>query len=42
LTAWEALLENAHIPANHEANKGKSILIVGGAGGVGSFAIQIA
>jgi len=20
LTAWEALLENAHIPANHEAN----------------------
>lgn len=36
LTAWQALFEQAQI------QKGQSILIQGGAGGVGSFAIQFA
>lgn len=41
LTAWEALFENMKIP--HEgAEPGKTILVVGGAGGVGSIAIQMA
>lgn len=41
LTAWEALFERMGIsPAGADASK--SILIVGGAGGVGSLAIQLA
>ncbi|HVM61723.1 MAG TPA: NADP-dependent oxidoreductase [Verrucomicrobiae bacterium] len=36
LTAWQALVDRAHIV------KGQRVLIHGGAGGVGSFAIQIA
>lgn len=41
LTAWEALFERLGIsPAGDDA--GKSILIIGGAGGVGSIAIQLA
>lgn len=39
LTAWEALYDRMRI---NESDKGKSILIIGGAGGVGSIAIQIA
>lgn len=39
LTAWEAIFDRLRI---HEKDKGKSILIIGGAGGVGSIAIQIA
>jgi NADPH2:quinone reductase len=39
LTAWEALFDRMRI---NESDKGKSILIIGGAGGVGSIAIQIA
>lgn len=39
LTAWEALFDRIRI---NERDKGKSILIIGGAGGVGSIAIQIA
>jgi NADPH2:quinone reductase len=39
LTAWEILFERLRI---NEKDKGKSILIIGGAGGVGSIAIQIA
>jgi len=47
LTAWEALLEQFAIPvpANADDEKlhaSKSLLIVAGAGGVGSIAIQIA
>ena len=36
LTAWQALFEHAHLVA------GQSVLIHGGAGGVGSFAVQLA
>lgn len=41
LTAWEGLAENLGIPENFEANKNKHILIIAGAGGVGSIAIQL-
>lgn len=39
LTAWELLFHRIRI---NEKDKGKSILIIGGAGGVGSIAIQLA
>ncbi|MFT4154271.1 zinc-binding alcohol dehydrogenase family protein [Parafilimonas sp.] len=39
LTAWETLFDRMRI---NEKDKGKTILIIGGAGGVGSIAIQIA
>lgn len=39
LTAWEALFDRVRI---NDGDKGKSILIIGGAGGVGSIAIQVA
>lgn len=41
ITAWEALFERLGV-ARNGADQGKSILIVGGAGGVGSIAIQLA
>ncbi|MEM8828412.1 MAG: zinc-binding alcohol dehydrogenase family protein, partial [Cyanobacteria bacterium P01_G01_bin.19] len=41
ITAWEALFERLNID-RHGADAGKSILIVNGAGGVGSIAIQLA
>ena len=40
LTAWEILFDRMRI--NPEKDKGKSLLIIGGAGGVGSIAIQLA
>ncbi|MFD2939422.1 zinc-binding alcohol dehydrogenase family protein [Flavobacterium notoginsengisoli] len=40
LTAWEILFDRIRIDADKD--KGKSILIIGGAGGVGSIAIQLA
>lgn len=40
LTAWEAFFDRIRISA--EKDKGKSLLIIGGAGGVGSIAIQLA
>ncbi len=41
ITAWEALFERLNISKNG-ADTGKSILIINGAGGVGSIAIQLA
>src|SRR3954447_9261212 len=40
ITAWEMLFDRFAIPRN--GGEGKSLLIVGGAGGVGSIAIQLA
>jgi NADPH2:quinone reductase len=42
LTAYEALFEKMRISQNPALNSGKKILIIGGAGGVGSIAIQLA
>lgn len=42
ITAWEGLFERLGFSAEEGANKGSSILIIGGAGGVGSMAIQLA
>ncbi len=41
ITAWEALFDRLNI-SPHGDDAGKSILIIGGAGGVGSIAIQLA
>ncbi|MDR5750495.1 MULTISPECIES: zinc-binding alcohol dehydrogenase family protein [unclassified Caballeronia] len=41
ITAWEALFERLNVSAQG-ADEGKSVLIVGGAGGVGSIGIQLA
>jgi NADPH:quinone reductase len=41
LTAWEGLFERIAI-SNSGAHAGRSVLIIGGAGGVGSIAIQLA
>lgn len=41
LTAWEALFERLGLSPQHSAD-GRVLLIVGGAGGVGSMAIQLA
>lgn len=40
VTAWEILFDRVRI--NPEKDKGKTLLIIGGAGGVGSIAIQLA
>lgn len=43
LTAWEAFVENMGVaPTDHSSEAPKTALVVGGAGGVGSIAIQIA
>ena len=42
ITAWEGLFERLGFVPEANANAGKSILIIGGAGGVGSVAIQLA
>ncbi len=42
ITAWEALFDRLGFVPEAGANSGKSILIIGGAGGVGSIAIQLA
>jgi NADPH2:quinone reductase len=41
LTAWELLLQRMPFDSEH-GGQGKSLLIIGGAGGVGSIAIQLA
>ncbi|MCP4397232.1 MAG: zinc-binding alcohol dehydrogenase family protein [bacterium] len=42
ITAWEALFERLNISTQATDNAGKSVLIIGGAGGVGSIATQLA
>lgn len=43
LTAWESLFHRLRIDFDHtEKNQGSTLLIIGGAGGVGSMAIQLA
>jgi len=42
VTAWESLFERLEISLQSSSNQGKCILIIGGAGGVGSIAIQLA
>lgn len=42
ITAWEALFERLKVSTPPRAMPRKSILIVGGAGGVGSIAVQLA
>ncbi|WP_419176815.1 zinc-binding alcohol dehydrogenase family protein [Desulfosediminicola sp.] len=42
ITAWEGLFDRLGFTPEADANTGKSILIVGGAGGVGSVATQLA
>lgn len=41
-TAWEGLVDLLRIPEDPKKNEGKKILIIAGAGGVGSAAIQLA
>ncbi|KEO58408.1 NADPH:quinone reductase [Thalassospira permensis NBRC 106175] len=42
ITAWEALFDRMMIDRNaRDANAGKVLLVIGGAGGVGSIAIQL-
>lgn len=42
ITAWESLFDRLGIAQDSDKNKAKTILIIGGAGGVGSIAIQLA
>jgi NADPH2:quinone reductase len=42
VTAWESLFDRLRITEDLNRNRGKSLLIIGGAGGVGSIAIQLA
>lgn len=42
ITAWEALFTRLGFVPDPQANTGRSILIIGGGGGVGSVAIQLA
>ncbi|NBD25180.1 zinc-binding alcohol dehydrogenase family protein [Paenibacillus glycinis] len=42
ITAWEGLFDRLAVSRDRERNAGKTILIIGAAGGVGSIATQIA
>ena len=42
LTAYEGLFEQMKLTFNKSKNKGKTILIINGTGGVGSVATQLA
>lgn len=42
ITAWEALFDRLEIVEDASKNQGKSLLVIGGAGGVGSIAVQLA
>lgn len=42
ITAWEALFDRLGVDRHSKAHRDRSLLIIGGAGGVGSIAIQLA
>ncbi len=42
ITAWEGLFDRLGVAQQQGTNNGRTVLIIGGAGGVGSIAIQIA
>lgn len=42
ITAWEGIFERLSVEMGDQANINRSILIIGGAGGVGSVAVQLA
>jgi zinc-binding alcohol dehydrogenase family protein len=42
VTAWESLFDRLGISEDVATNRGKALLVIGGAGGVGSIAIQLA
>jgi len=42
ITAWEALFDRLLIDRTGGAHRGRALLVIGGAGGVGSLAIQLA
>lgn len=42
ITAWESLYDRLGVSRNRDGNAGKTILIIGAAGGVGSIAVQLA
>lgn len=42
ITAWEAMFDRMNISRHEADNKGRAILIIGAAGGVGSIATQLA
>jgi zinc-binding alcohol dehydrogenase family protein len=42
LTAWEGLFESMRVPTNGRPNVPKRVLVLPGAGGVGTWAIQLA
>ncbi|HEX4498444.1 MAG TPA: zinc-binding alcohol dehydrogenase family protein [Thermoanaerobaculia bacterium] len=42
IAAWEALFDRMDVPRRSAGSSDRSVLIIGGAGGVGSIAIQIA
>lgn len=42
ITAWEALFDRLKVPAQADPARRRSLLVIGGAGGVGSMAIQLA
>jgi NADPH2:quinone reductase len=42
ITAWEMLFDRLQVPRGSEPDSGDALLLIGGAGGVGSVAIQLA
>jgi NADPH2:quinone reductase len=42
ITAWEALFDRLRVPAPPRAQPARTLLAIGGAGGVGSIAVQLA
>ncbi len=42
ITAWEALFERLGVDRHNATHRSRTLLIIGGAGGVGSIAIQLA